>query len=303
MMAENLHQGRFYILLSFILIFPKCMEKLPNTDFQAVVISDIHVSNDPSKINRLNLLIDKINQNEFPGLKLLVVTGDIVSCVYGSYTLNNPDTSDNRIRKGLGVFSRSKVPVHLVLGNHDYKIGRDRDSDSYFPEQEILMMERIWAGQAGINSYSSIDYEGWNFIFLNSMRGRHLHRHFDDNQLSWLERQLENGKPTVLFFHHPLKTDHLRFWCGPKDLITPEKEPNFYRIISQYRQLIKSIFVGHGHAWVRDTLFDNIKVYETSSFGDSNELPFYQLKFLNSDSSIQVIKNNKTIYSAKESGF
>jgi len=302
-MAKILKQSRFLILLTFIFVFPGCQDRLPGGDFQAIIISDVHVSNDQSKINRLNLLIDRINHNEFKKLKVLVVTGDIVSCVYGSHTQNNPDTSDNRIRKGWGVFSRSKVPVHFALGNHDYKIGRDRDSDSYFPEPEILMMERIWASQTGIKPYSINDYEGWNFIFLNSMRGSHLDRHFDDEQLLWLEQQLENGKPTVLFFHHPLRTDHIRFWCGLKDLITPENEPEFYRIIAQYRKLIKGIFVGHGHAWVRDTLYDDIQVYETNSFGDSNGLPFYQVGFLNSDSTIQVSRKNRTTYNARESEF
>jgi metallophosphoesterase superfamily enzyme len=272
-------------------MFLNCRGKIPDSDFRAVIISDIHVSNDQSKIDRLNILLDAINNNRIPDVKLLVVTGDVVSCVYGNYWRDNPDTSDNRIRRALHNLSFSKVPVHLVLGNHDYKIGRDRDSDTYFPEIEILEMERIWHAEAGIRPYYSKEYEGWNFIFLNSMRGRYLHRNFDDHQLHWLETELIKNKPSIIFFHHPLKTDHFRLWSGPEDMINPEKEPEFYRILSKYKKYIKGIFVGHGHAWVKDTLFDRIEVFETASFGDSDKVPFFEVGIKNIDSTIYVLRH------------
>jgi hypothetical protein len=37
---------------------------------------------------------------------------------------------------------------------------------------------------------------------------------------------------------------------------------------------IKGIFVGHGHMWVSDVLFDTIKVFETDSFGDADNYTF-----------------------------
>lgn len=294
MTGKDLMKVACILLLIIFCFYINCLGEFPEDDFQAVIISDVHVSNDQSKIDRLNLLIDMINARKLSGVKLLIVTGDVVSCVYGSHRQDNPDTSDNRLRRALNTLSRSEVPVHLVLGNHDYKIGRDRDSDTYFPEAEILYMEKIWNSQAHIKPYYSREYEGWNLIFLNSMRGRFLHRNFDEEQIIWLEDQLKKRKPSVLFFHHPLKTDHFRLWCKPKDMIKPEGEPEFYRIISQNRKYIKGIFTGHGHVWVHDTLFDQIEVYETTSFGDSDGLPFYLVGFSNADSTIKVIKNYKS---------
>jgi Icc-related predicted phosphoesterase len=282
-------KNNLYLCLIFISIFVCCGEENQRIDFQIVIISDVHVSNDDSKIDRLHSFIDQINHGKFPAVEMLAVTGDVVSCVYGSYRISNPDTSDNRVHKALNIFSKSNIPVHFVLGNHDYKIGRDRDSDTYFPEIEILEMEKIWHKQAGIRPYYSRDYEGWNFIFLNSMRGRYLNRHFDDKQLIWLEKELLKLKPTILLFHHPLKTDNIRIWCKPKDLIKPDGEPEFYRILSDYRKNIKGIFVGHGHMWGNDKLFDEIEVYETASFGDATGQPFYLVGFTQADSSINVV--------------
>ncbi len=247
----------------------------PAGDFHFVVISDIHVSDDSAKIERLNSLINKINSGILPGVEFLVATGDIVSCVYGSYYSDRPDTSDNRLIKAVSTFRNLQVPYLLVMGNHDYKIGRDRDSDTYFPEQEIVHMESIWRQYTGFPPYYSRSFRGWNFIVLNSMRGRYLNRHFDKKQLDWLEQELSKKQPVVIFMHHPLKTDNFRIWAKPGDLITPDSEPRFFTILNKNRNTIYGIFVGHGHSWVRDTLFNKVPVYETSSFGDSrNEICF-----------------------------
>lgn len=43
-----------------------------------------------------------------------------------------------------------------------------------------------------------------------------------------------------------------------------------------------------------DIIFDQIEVYETTSFGDSDGLPFYLVGFSNAYSTIQVIRNYKS---------
>ena len=175
------------------------------------------------------------------------------------------------------------------MGNHDYKIGPDKDSDAYFSEEEIKQMETLWEKWTGFAPYYSVDCYGWRFVMLNSMRGRPQWQHFDERQLDWLESVLEDGIPTVLFSHFPLKTDHLRIWCKKKDLITPDREPRFYSILRKYKQNIKGIFVGHGHMWIHDTLYETIPVYEVESFGDSKKLPFYLAGF--NDQSFSVTKH------------
>jgi 3',5'-cyclic AMP phosphodiesterase CpdA len=233
-------------------------------------------------------LVAKINGGQFPAVALVFITGDIVSSLYDSFDPENPESGTNRLRKAVDIMSELEKPCHFVLGNHDYKIDRERDSDTYFPENEILDMEKIWKDQAGVAPYHRVDFQGWRFIVLNSMRGRHLFRFFDDQQLEWLQSQLKESKPTVLFFHHPLKTDRLRIWCKPRDLIDAEKEPLLYSILQKNREYIKGIFVGHGHRWLKDTLFETIGVYQTGSFGDSKQLSFNLAGFDTTDYAISV---------------
>ncbi len=138
--------------------------KYPEGDFHIMVISDTHISNDESKIERLNVLADKINRGEFPGVAFVVNTGDVVSSVYKSYNKDNPQPQESRLFKALTAFNRFQIPYYWVMGNHDYKIDSDRDSDAPYEYDEILFMEKIWKQMTGFNPFYSFAYSGWKFI-------------------------------------------------------------------------------------------------------------------------------------------
>ncbi len=284
---------RISVLISVVFALLSCstIQIYPKGDFYAVIVSDTHVSRDGSKIERLKKLSGMINRDVLPEVHFVVNTGDVVSRIYGDYRENDPDSGDNRLRRAVTAFNQIQVPWYFAMGNHDYKIGPDRDSDTYFPRQEIEMIEVIWERETGFKPNYSFDHKGWRIIVLNSMRGRYLHRHFDDEQMAWLENELQENKPAVLFFHHPIETDNFRIWCYPSDLITEENEPEFYRLMEKYKHIVKGIFVGHGHRWVKDTLFDVINVYETNSFGDEDELMYYVVGFDSLKKEIAVAKN------------
>jgi len=268
---------RYLLVLLILLGFLSCRKspsELPG-DFYAMILSDTHISSDKYKDGRLGELVARLNRGDYPGVEFLLINGDCVSRVYKDYTMDNPDTSENRVLKLTGILQGLTIPYYLVMGNHDYKIGPEKDSDAYFSEDEILGMEALWKKWTGFAPYYTFDHHGWRFAVLNSMRGRSQRKHFDEKQLDWLESILEDSMPTVLFSHFPLKTDHLRIWCKKKDLITPDRESRFYSILEAYRENVKGIFVGHGHMWIHDTLFKTIHIYEVESFGDSEKLPFY----------------------------
>ena len=290
------------VLISLFVIFlPQyngctTSDPYPAGDFNILIVSDTHFSRDESKVERLQKLSDMLDQEVLPNIRFIVNTGDVVSRVYGDYRPHNPDTTENRLQAAVQVFQGLSVPYYFVMGNHDYKIGPDRDSDTYFPKDEIELMEKIWKKETGFDPYYSFHYEGWNFIILNSMRGRYLHRHFDDIQLQWFEQQLKNNLPAVLFFHHPLETDHFRLWAKPKDLITDENERYFYGILEKHKDKIKAIFVGHGHRWVQDTLFGKIQVLETPSFGDEQKIVYTIAGFFKDSATVVIAKNPLPVY-------
>lgn len=287
------------ISLSLILIAlviscqPPTRTFVESPNFKALVLSDTHISSDTSKTNRLQRLVNKINASYFPGVELVFVTGDVVSSVFGKYTPENPDTSDNRLRRAVSVLRQLKIPFYLAMGNHDHKIGNFRDSDAAWPEAEIKAMWKNWQAQTGFEPYYAVTHRGWKFLILNSMGGRHKNKHFDARQVRWLARELEENLPVVLFFHHPIQTDHFRLWCKPKDLGTPKTDPQFYALLKKYRDRIKGIFVGHGHMFISDRLYGTIGVYETDSFGEGTDTSFYVASFETRTGSLSVVRGDR----------
>jgi predicted phosphodiesterase len=273
-----LRAGFFRALIPVALMLPflsGCGADCPPAgDFFAMVIADTHISNDVAKTERFEGFLRSVEGGAYPGVELVLIVGDVVSSVHDRYHPEAPDAGYNRLAVVAGILERLTLPVHLVMGNHDYKIERDRDSDTYFGLPELQFMEQIWTRHTGYPPYYSAMRHGWKFIVLNSMRGRYLNRHFDDEQLQWLESELSDDRPVILAFHHPLETDNFRIWCKPGHLVTRKKEPRLYSLLQAHKQKIKAIFVGHGHRFVSDRLFGTIGVHEVASFGDRQDSPF-----------------------------
>ncbi|MFA3782228.1 metallophosphoesterase [Melioribacteraceae bacterium 4301-Me] len=245
--------------------------------FSFIVISDVHISSDTIRDAKLKQFIGEVNNKIYGNACFIVFTGDNVSSYFADRNKPN-DVSNNRSLKFISIVSKLNIPYYIALGNHDYKIDRDKDSDAPFSQHEIDTMEILWENSASLKPFYSFVYDGWKFIILNSMRGRYLNRFFDDVQMKMLKKELSDGKPAFLFFHHPIKTDHFRIWCKPKDLITEEKEPEFFSILREYKNQVKGIFVGHGHMWNDDILFNKVKVYETTTFGEKKPIAGYLIE-------------------------
>lgn len=286
------------LTVPFLLVLILCFSCKPKSnkksteDFKIMILADTQTSDDENKYQRLENMLDRVNKGEFPGVDFVAVSGDFVSAVFGNDTL-----SENRLLRTVGIFKKLTVPYYSAMGNHDYKLTRNRDSDAPYGQNEILKMENIWKNHTGFDPYFALKHKGWNFIFLNSMRGRYLKRAFDDEQMQWYRTELEKGLPSILIFHHPIETDHYNNWGKAKDLITEKLEPEFYAITKSYQKQIKGIFVGHGHSWITDDLFGTIKVHETKGFADSEQVPVYTIVDVhteNQDIEININTREKT---------
>ncbi len=284
---------QIFVLLHFVLIAGcgNFSHLYPEGDFKILVLSDIHITNSKSKDERLAKVVKDVNSGYFPGVDIVVTTGDNVSSVYDHYYPDSLDKSYNRLERFVEIMSKLETPKYFVPGNHEYKIEKERDSDAPYGKEEIERMSNIWTDITGLQPYYSFSHKGWKFIVMNSMSGRYLDRFFDDEQLKWLGNELEEDLPIVLFFHHPLETDGFRIWSKPSGKMDEDEEPEFYNTLQKYRDKIKGIFVGHGHRWVNDKIFDKIDVYETASFGDDESSPYYIVGFDNETQKISVAQS------------
>lgn len=267
-------------------------KKVSDNHFKFLVLSDIHIKNNGAHLNRLKDFVKQFNSKDSisKNVNFVITTGDNVSFVYSNRDKNRDSVSNNMLRSFFLTMSQLKVPYYSGMGNHEYKIDENRDADGYFPESEILRMDEIWKQESGLAPYYSIKKGEFNFIFLNSNRGRFQNKFCDDKQIDWLEKQLEESENVLLFFHHPVRTDNIKYWYKKMTgTITDDVEPDFFQLLKKYKNKIKVVFTGHGHKWMYDNLYDNIKVYETSSFGDNEKFMYYTVEIINNN--IKVTKS------------
>lgn len=262
------------------------------------MISDTHikVEGGPDAL-RLEGLVDRINSGAIPDVDLLLISGDVVDLLYGSY----PGTSDDRLARAMRILGRLEIEFYPGIGNHDYKLGPDHKATT--PEQ-LDQVAEIWRKQTGRETVYSFEHEGFRFVALDNYKGRFINdpgngekEHFDAEQLDWLEKLLSEEMPTILYFHYPIETDHDLFWTEKKAMVEKD-EVRVHAMIKRHKDQIKAIFVGHGHLWVKDTLYSTIPVYETAGFGRelAKEDNYHLLDCDPADGSIQVTKGDERAY-------
>lgn len=259
--------------------------------FSFVVITDTHVrlpgNPDDTKyanaenLEKLTRAVEKIN-GEAPDAAFVAVTGDLVGCLFSEDPDDYLQGEENPAEKFKEIMDNLLMPYYVALGNHDYEI------DFVFGEginaKDPSGPEAVWKKVLGVDPYYSFVYNQTRFVFLNSARGPARQKtcigslresyctgSFDEEQIVWLESQLSNPEPSYLFFHHPPITDHpfQAIWSVAGPSFQVEKNDEFYDVAKDFKQEISAIFVGHGHLWEYDTLYNAIDVYETGSIGDT----------------------------------
>ena len=261
------------------------------TEFSFLVITDTHVripgAADDTGLSQQNLdnfdqMVKRINR-EFSDAAFVAVTGDLVGCLFSDNADDYLIGQDNPAERFKAFAAALAMPCHPALGNHDYEKGFDSQLQEGVSSGEPARMEAVWRKVLGIEPYYSFLHAGVRFIVLNTNRGaarsvpcplEHVETgcagSFDDAQLEWLQNELLQPEPCVLFMHHPPITDHngQAGWSPVGEGFQIVEQDRFYDVVLAFREKIKLIFVGHGHLWAHDTLYESIGVYETGSIGD-----------------------------------
>ena len=269
-----------------LLVLTSCSISAPNRSFSFLIISDTHVRlpgypdndyyNNQLNIDNLESAVTRINL-QYPHAAFVLVTGDLVGCLFSDDAADYLVGQENPAEEFKSIMDGLNIPYYVALGNHDYQKDYDPDTGEGIMTDNILNIEAVWKKVLGIEPYYSFVHEGVRFIVLNSNRGDassvlcpFCTGSFDDLQIEWLEKEMEKTEPCLLFFHHPLFTDNKTpyTWAVFPSFLVEEGDA-FYLSAQTYKNKIKAIFVGHGHSWVSDTLYQTIPVYETGPIGDA----------------------------------
>lgn len=165
----------------------------------------------------------------------------------GDFFHNYPSTdydfyfkNTTRLDHAKAIADGFKMPVHLGFGNHDYDVKRVSRE----------MSHRLFEAKFGAKPYSVLDYKGYKFIHLNNFLGSTQDNASPDfnpaigslgeEQLHWLEAQLEQKKPTFVFIHYPLLSVQA----------TEFKDYGLHPLLRRHQDTIQLVVCGHVHKWV-----------------------------------------------------
>ncbi len=188
--------------------------------FFIIQVSDLHITFSDVCYEEVAEFIKETNKLS---PDFVIATGDLVMDA-------NPLKSDEEVEKYYKLYihlmKNIKSPLFNLPGNHEHPWQISSSSPLYNKGAYKHFFGPL---------YYSFDYSGWHFVMLEATIGEKVRSGFDDEELSWLEKDLSlsKDKPTIIFTHQP-----------------PFECQNFLRflgIISNNPQ-VKVVFSGHEHA-------------------------------------------------------
>lgn len=124
------------------------------------------------------------------------------------------------------IFKGLRMPVHVVVGNHDYREKDDRQAfEQLFPRS--------------INYH--FEHRGWQFLGLDSSDGRRPYVAVQPHTLRFLGDtlpKLDKKRPTVVFTHFPLGPMVIARATNADDVLARFKDYN-----------LQAVFGGHYHGF------------------------------------------------------
>lgn len=201
-----------------------------------VYVSDLHVRGTPENPSKQHLVraMDELNALEFPA-DLVVATGDYVEWLPEGTTADAP----SNLTLALDELARLKWPTLTTVGNHEYY----RDG-ALNPTLDKAARDTLLADVLGHPLDGAEVVNGVRFVVLNSMAGdlwepnAGLVGSFTDEQLGWLRAELADGRPTLLFNHHP-----------PAPGVLTASGDSLCDVLESNPGVVRAIFGGHLHGF------------------------------------------------------
>jgi 3',5'-cyclic AMP phosphodiesterase CpdA len=208
-------------LVPFVLLAGCSSEPEPAARPRVVILSDTHVigpqytepvENTPADNEsilqtpaRLREIRDRVNALD-PAPEAVFVLGDVVHAAHHSMDPDWYEANPNAFTEAREIFSGFEMPVHVLMGNHDYEAGCGGED---YPKS---LSEDLFRHFFGAEPYYAVEVGGVKLLLLNGQQGRSWdvaspdcnsdRASFGAAQLAWLSEQLDDGTPAVVMSHY-----------------------------------------------------------------------------------------------------
>ncbi|MDP2054263.1 MAG: metallophosphoesterase [Acidobacteriota bacterium] len=181
----------------------------------------------------------EVLNNLRPALDKVFLVGDYFHD-YPSSDLDFYFKNTTRIDHAVALTDGFRMPVHVGFGNHDYSV----------PNVSRESSHELFRRKLGVKPYYAVDHKGWKFIHLNNFLGttwqaghaayRKQRGSLGEEQLLWLEAQLAERRPTMIFVHYPLSV------IEPTEVADLGLHP----LLKRHAATVQRVISGHWHRWV-----------------------------------------------------
>lgn len=204
------------------------------------IITDVHMGEEVEfkgvnrKLSRYSLssvqeFVSTMNEVEKP--EFVVNLGDMIED-------SDYETDVANIKTVLGELEKLACPVLNLVGNHEQWAIDEKGL------QDLLGVESL---------FYSKDICDWHMIVMFSEAFGGEDSHIREEQISWLQKNLEDtDKPTLVFIHHSLADQDLtgNFWFEGKENRALVGNRQAVRSVMEDSEKVKAVFNGHVH-WNR----------------------------------------------------
>jgi hypothetical protein len=238
----------------------------PTGPVHFAVVSDTHMTGDPNDpLNRRFDTIARALAASSTPPERLFVTGDVIDdfLAVKDYVQDWLDGAGDPVPVLVEMrrLADTLLPgrIRFALGNHDNRF-IDQFQGNEVPLAAWL---RAFEGSPSFPApWYAEDIRGCRFVVLWSCEMATNHDDndrptFGEEQLAWLREQLDDGLPTVVFWHH---------WIGPWDDPSPPP-PLLQALANNPTAADRVTFTGHSHDW-RHHEWQGVRFYQTAALRD-----------------------------------
>jgi hypothetical protein len=284
-----------------------CATEEPVRPARVVILADTHVIGPqyttPHESNavdnesillapdRLRVARDRIHAM-VPLPDAVFVLGDVLHDAHHDHALEWYDANRNAFTVAKEIFDTFEMPVHLVMGNHDYEMSCDD------PEYTREFSEELFRRFFGIEPYYAVTYGGVRLHMLNNQQGRTWDVNhekcntslasYGEAQLRWLDRSLDDGKPSIVMSHYM----GLLWDRNEVEDLTLQDLPT---VLARHANM-EMYLSGHTHRWL-----DLSKIFKHPHYviGPSryDEDNFWVLELGGPNGPVEIIDREKAIWS------
>jgi 3',5'-cyclic AMP phosphodiesterase CpdA len=243
--------------------------------------------------DRLRAARDRVNAMR-PRPDAVFVLGDVTHAAHHSADLAWYEANRNAFTVAREIFRTFEMPVHVLMGNHDYENGCD---GSGYPRE---LSEELFRRFFGAPKYYAVEYGGYRFYLLNGQQGRTWQQghadcgngqaSFGPEQLRWLDGQLADGRPSVVMSHYMGI-----LWAADEAVDDPARRD--LRAVMRNRRNAQMYLGGHTHRWLDFSAVFGHQHYVVGPlrYDDDN---FWVLDLDGDRQSITIVDRAKAIWSS-----